>query len=125
MAFSLVGLIWMAVKNVVNGWVILFVFGVTAYLCASWGQWWFGGAYGHRPFIDFFGLLAIPMAYTISLLLAKNIFIKNSVLVLVLLLLFTSVRLNMIYSWPWEGNWGWENVLEKYEQALFLDKVIK
>jgi hypothetical protein len=33
--------------------------------------------------------------------------------------------MNMIYAWPWEGaNWGWKNVLEKYEQALYLEKLI-
>jgi hypothetical protein len=99
---------------------------LTLYFAGSWSCWWFGGAYGHRPFMDFFGLLAIPMAFVVSKIFDFKSSIRNVFLIAILFLVFASVRMNMIYAWPWEGaNWGWKNVLEKYEQALYLEKLIQ
>lgn len=32
------------------------------YLVASWHQWWWGGSFGHRAFIEDYALLAFPLA---------------------------------------------------------------
>ena len=32
------------------------------YICASWYQWWFGGGFGSRPFVDLAPLLAVGLA---------------------------------------------------------------
>ncbi len=43
-------------------------FGITLYLIlqiyllASWWSWWNGGSFGHRSFIDIYGIMAIPLA---------------------------------------------------------------
>ena len=44
---------------VVPGAIVL---ALDTYLIASWGDWQFGGSYGHRGFTDAFGLLAIFLA---------------------------------------------------------------
>lgn len=32
------------------------------WLISSWEQWWYGGGFGMRPFIDFYPVMAIPLA---------------------------------------------------------------
>lgn len=43
-------------------WAIPVFWGISAYVIFSWWCWWYGGTFGQRPFIDFYGLLAIPVA---------------------------------------------------------------
>ena len=38
------------------------VFIATTYIILTWWCWWYGGGFGMRPLIDYYGLLAIPMA---------------------------------------------------------------
>mgnify|MGYP006281917853 CR=1 FL=1 len=53
---------------------------VTAmYLIFSWWCWWYGGSFGMRPMIDYYGMLAIPMASFLQFAstrkrIARNIF---------------------------------------------------
>ncbi len=41
--------------------VILFVV-VIIYVTSAWWDWWYGGGFGIRPYIDIYGVLAIPLA---------------------------------------------------------------
>ena len=43
-------------------WILLILL-IAVYLFSSWWCWWFGGAFGHRSFVEFYALLAIPFAY--------------------------------------------------------------
>lgn len=40
-----------------------FSFSVITYVIASWWNWYYGDSFGHRAFIDFYLLLALPLAY--------------------------------------------------------------
>lgn len=116
------GLIWR--KKVFSAPAIFVVFIVTDYLCGSWWYWNFGAAYGFRPYLDFLSMLAIPMAYFFSRVETASKLTKVLVGSLVVFLLFLSVRLNTIYTYPWQGpDWGWKDVLQKHKQALFIDKL--
>jgi hypothetical protein len=116
------GLIWR--KKVFSAPAIFVVFIVTDYLCGSWWYWNFGAAYGFRPYLDFLPVLAIPMAYFFSRVETASKLTKVLVGSLVVFLLFLSVRLNTIYTYPWQGpDWGWKDVLQKHKQALFIDKL--
>ena len=72
MGFALVGLIWLSLKNQLNGRVIMLMFLITAYLSASWFMWSFGHAFGHRPFIDYYPLLVFGLAFYINELLKSK-----------------------------------------------------
>lgn len=39
----------------------LVTFGLITYVISSWWCWWYGGAFGLRAYIDFYGLFAIPL----------------------------------------------------------------
>jgi hypothetical protein len=49
---------------VAQGWArklllpVVIVFGIHIYMVATWSDWQFGGSYGHRAFVDGFGLVA-------------------------------------------------------------------
>ena len=54
--------------GVARGWVrnlilpAAIALALDTYLIASWGDWQFGGSYGHRGFTDAFSLLAVFLA---------------------------------------------------------------
>ena len=118
---SIIGIILTWNKSAYSAKTIALIFILNSYICASWWYWNFGAAYGYRPFIDFLPILVIPMAYVVQCLSKTKLPIRVFSFAAILFLLFLSVRLSMIYAWPWEGpDWGWGNVLEKHLQALFL-----
>jgi len=41
---------------------------IVTYVLSSWWCWWYGGSLGFRPMIDFYGVLAIPIAFLIHYL---------------------------------------------------------
>ena len=41
---------------------ILLVFCLATYIFASWWAWWFGGAFGHRSYVEYYAILTIPLA---------------------------------------------------------------
>lgn len=45
---------------------------VHVYVCSSWYDWLFGSGYGSRPFVDMMGILALPMAAGLSLIVAHS-----------------------------------------------------
>lgn len=108
--FSLVGL-GMAVKQKnFSGYGILLIMMLATYIFASWWAWWFGGAFGHRCFVEFHALLAIPLAGFFTWLINSRIaFLKGSVFLLVAAMLYYNVRLTYLYVSPWDGpDWTWQ-----------------
>lgn len=94
---------------------ILLIFSIATYLFASWWAWWFGGAFGHRCYVEFYALLAIPLAGLISRVYSsKQKLLKITFQGLLILLMVYSVRLSYLYSsigGPWDGpdwRWNWE-----------------
>lgn len=41
------------------------------YVCSSWHQWWYGGSFGMRPFIDFYPVFALLLGVSLSSLTLK------------------------------------------------------
>ena len=69
-----VGLTWMALKNQLNGRLISGIFLLVMYICASWCMWWFGHAYGYRPFIEYYPLIILGLAFYINELLKSKVY---------------------------------------------------
>jgi hypothetical protein len=87
MVFAIVGLVLGAYKNVLNTRLSLFIFILLAYVCASWWNWWFGGAYGYRSFLDFYPIFALGLAYFIYLTLKSRFLMLKIVNLTVLFVL--------------------------------------
>ena len=91
------------------------IVGLATYIFASWWVWWFGGAFGHRCFVEYYTLLAIPLAGLYHEIrtrwhpVAKTVFVS-----LTILLMFVGIRLSFLYTTlpgPWDGadwRWNWD-----------------
>lgn len=120
MLFGLIGLIWGSIQGQKNYFLYLLIWVLAWYIFASWWCWWFGGAYGHRAFIEYFVLLFPGMAWFISQL-DKHRWIKYGFYALALLLIFVNLRMTFIYASPWDGkDWGWDDYLLILEKVFFL-----
>jgi hypothetical protein len=72
MLLSFVAIFYFAWKKLFNARATLFFFLIFSYLCASWGCWWFGGAFGYRSFIEYYAIFAIPLAAFLQKLFASQ-----------------------------------------------------
>lgn len=107
--FSIIGLFIAAYRKMISAYAILLILGFSTYLFASWWCWWYGGAFGHRGYIEYFAFLAIPNAYVISLILNQKPLNKVLVLALFLICIVYTMLLTYAYAWPWEGaGWTWK-----------------
>ena len=67
----------------------LFIFLITLYVFSSWWCWWFGGALGYRVYVEYYTLLAFPLAYLIQLVFQqRSKFIKISFSILLALMIY-------------------------------------
>lgn len=101
-----------------NAWGTGLVFIIITYIFASWWAWWFGGAFGHRCYVDYYPLFAFPMAVAMEAILnTKKLYAKIPAIAGVLLFCYYSVAMSQIYmvnSLPWDGEhwrWNWDGWL--------------
>src|SRR5690606_15323256 len=106
---SALGLIF-GIENKQRNYILIFttIFLFT-YLFASWWAWWFGGAYGHRCFVDLLPLFAIPMAYLFSLVAeSRLVSLKALFVTICIVFVYYSIGMTLAYRSPWDGpNFGW------------------
>jgi hypothetical protein len=73
MIFAVVGLFFLG-KRVKDMKIAIPIFTVLAlYILASWWCWWFGGSFGMRAMIQYYSLLAFPLAAFLHFLFQKKI----------------------------------------------------
>ena len=95
------------------------IIAVLTYLFASWHTWSFGGAYGHRCYVDWMCFLAIPFCWFLQEIVAPSKWARWSVAVLVICLMYLSVGLAYFYQWPWERpDWTWGKLFEVMGRLL-------
>lgn len=104
---------------------MLIIFCLATYLFASWWAWWFGGAFGHRSYVEYYALLSIPLAGLIQqVFTSKKKVIKVAFQVLLILLMIYSVRLSYLYTsigGPWDGaDWRWNWDKYKWIMSYFF-----
>ncbi len=113
MIFSVAGIIWMLTKRVANSISLILVFTVTLYVVSSWWCYSFDCGFGHRAFIDLYGMLAFPLAYALSMIFVKKKLLINTLLISVLLfMMYVNVRLSMMYKYDgcWNTDaWTWKH----------------
>ena len=96
------------------------IFVVITYVFASWWAWWFGGAFGHRCYIDYFPVFAFPLAITFELLVrnARPV-VKTAIFSGLILCCYYNIALTNVFVtkqiWDgpeWRWNWrGWAHVV--------------
>jgi hypothetical protein len=102
MIFALLGIPFLFKRMKEFSWSILLFISIATYIIVSWWCWWYGGSFGMRSFIDYYGLLAIPMA----LLFTELWSFRKHTKILVLSIVFLSLSQNIFF-------------LEKYKRSSF------
>jgi hypothetical protein len=107
MLFSFAGLVVLFRNRTGPALAISLFMIVNIYILSSWWNWWYGGGFGLRSFVDSYALLAIPFAACLdSAVRQKRRFIRFSVTGLMALLLFynlfqTRQYVNNAIHWWW------------------------
>ena len=121
---SLYGLLRYFNEKAATSRLILGVFFVMTWIFASWWAWWFGGAYGHRCYVEFYVILAIPLVWVVEQVnRSKSILSQVLFYSILLLMIYYSVGLTNAYLGPWDGpNWNWTRFSEIVSNLFALGK---
>lgn len=68
MIFALAGILFLFRKLKEFSWATALFITAATYVIVSWWCWWYGGSFGMRSYIDYYGILAIPLALFYSTL---------------------------------------------------------
>lgn len=82
MAFALIGFFFLRKYAADIFMALLIPFVTIFYVIFCWWTWWYGGGFGPRPLIDYYGLLALPMAAFYSTVLRTKLVLRIPVLLL-------------------------------------------
>ena len=120
--FSVAGLFLGLVNCKRNYLLILIILTLSTYIFGSWWAWWFGGAYGHRCYVDLLPLFAIPMARILDRIRkGRSILLKLAVSLLLIVFLWYSIGMTEIYHSPWDGpDFGWPEYWEQVRKVFPL-----
>lgn len=114
----LVGLVWGRHSNRHSERIILVILAMATYLFASWWAWWFGGAFGHRCYVEYYALLAIPFAGVAERAMQKT-WRKVAFFALCVLLVYYNLGLTYHYQAPWDGpNWTYDSVWNEVKRLF-------
>jgi hypothetical protein len=104
--FLFSGLVFMVMHKKENARLISITILLLIYLSASWWSWHFGCGFAARNFVEYYALLAFPLAYLIQQPKQKTM----RFLFYFLLVIFSAYNLKMIYSYGgcWFGNSTWD-----------------
>ncbi len=82
MIFGMAGLFML--KNKVKEWTLAFPVTIilSIYIISSWWCWWYGGGFGMRPMIDFYGMMAVGMAAFITAITKRQRMIRGAFFIL-------------------------------------------
>jgi hypothetical protein len=94
---------------------ILFVM-LGTYITLSWVQWWYGGTFGMRAFIQWYGLLAIGICSLLHYLNLNTFKIVSMVKATVYIFIIGTIGLNLFQSFQYKnGIMHWDDMTkEKY-----------
>ncbi len=122
LTLGLIGIILQIKKGNKEALKISVILLLAYYVFASWWCWWFGSAFGHRAFIEYYSFLSLPLAYILNLLFSiQNKYIVTFSKVIIMLFIYMNLRLTFIYFPPWDGDyWTWESFFSKVREVWFL-----
>jgi len=102
---------------------------ILVYIVGSWSVWWYGEAFGMRPMIDFYFVIAILLGIWLKFISSKKLIFSFTVVVLVVLTGF-----NLFQTWQFKNGilpaknlnqaTYWENFLATTPKArVYMDDV--
>lgn len=113
-------MLWQAWRNAPGFRTILLVWVLAWYVYASWWNWWLGGAFGHRGFVEHLAFLSIGLAVVIDRVRHLSSGARSAVIALGFLLVFFNVRISTFYNSPWDGpEWTWARLADVWNTVFF------
>ncbi|MCX6234310.1 MAG: hypothetical protein NT175_06235 [Bacteroidetes bacterium] len=119
---SMCGFIWLFRKNRFEGWSLLGFFALLIYIFSSWWNWWYGGGFSSRVFVDYLPFFSILLGYSFNLFMTRKIRVIFITLIFLLIMLCQVQTLQYRYLHiHWE-----EMTKEKYwDSFLRIDRILK
>lgn len=112
---SLFGLIFVFKKNKFHFFSLLFFILILIYFISSWWNWFYGPSFGQRPFVEFYAVFALLLAFLINGIVNK--LLKTITLTICFLLIY--VNLIQTYQFQYGFISSWDMNFEKYKY-IFL-----
>jgi hypothetical protein len=117
MFFAFIGLLLMIRKRKEHFIPIFSYLCFMIYLLASWWSWWFGGGFGNRAFIDFYGVMSIPLAFLFQDILKSKVLKISLASILIALTAFNYFQIKQynnlaIHYWGMTKEMYWETFLK-------------
>jgi len=121
MIMPLVGLVYSGWNKMYNWMLPSVMLVLVTYIFGSWWAWWFGGAYGHRCFVEFLPLLAIPFAFAIERIRSWSRNAQKLVITVVVVAIFINLRMSDLYGGLWDGpDWTWVSYFSVLRNVFYL-----
>lgn len=92
---AVVSSLWLLVKKkyyLLGTWISFFI--IITYILSSWWSWYYGCSFGHRAYVEFYGILFIPFALFLNE-------VKKWTCFAVLSLCLLAIPLNLIQSYQY------------------------
>lgn len=115
MVLALLGLVLLISKQNPWKWALIIWLPIQLYITYSWWCWWYGGSFGQRVMIDFYALLAIPLALFIQYILKK----KRKGIAALLIIFFVSFNLFQTFQYR-KTLIHWDSMTKAAYWAIFL-----
>ncbi|MBL7105782.1 MAG: hypothetical protein ISS18_15770 [Bacteroidales bacterium] len=119
MIFAITGFVFLARNRKELFMPVLIYFLAMVFILSSWWSWWFGGGFGIRSYIDMYGVLAIPIAATLTAGLKSKVPVKIVILSLVGFLIFLNLFQTFQYR---KGIIHYDSMTKKAYWSVFLKK---
>lgn len=116
------GMAWQWFKKAGSAPVMLFLFVLSGYIFGSWWAWWFGGAFGHRCYVEFYALFALPLAGVVQYFADSKVrWMKLGGALALLFLCYAAMKFATFYDPPWDGpDWTWARYFEQWKKVIML-----
>ncbi|MBK9146836.1 MAG: hypothetical protein IPM12_03330 [Flavobacteriales bacterium] len=101
---------------------VLFLVVFTLIVYSAWWCWWLGGSFGHRGFVDLYGLLAIPLAWLMDAVLRRTIRWKLAAALALVAVIQLNLGLARRYQGHWSDyGWNWKQFFSEVSQVVAGD----
>ena len=119
---AVVGGVFSVLRKKLSGPVIMVLFLIASYIFASWWAWWFGGAFGHRCYVEFYALLSLPLGFVIhSIARLKSKPLRWILALAFLGLVYANIKMTILYAPPWDGpDWTFARYLNEVIRPVLM-----
>lgn len=101
---------------------VLLLVVVTLLLYSAWWCWFLGGSFGHRGFVDLYGLLVVPLAWAVAGVQRRGFTAHLVAGLLVVVVLRLNMGLSRHYEWLWsEPGWTWQHLFAVVGRLFTVD----